>query len=73
MPPVQLKLAHSTVAVYRRRTGEQIGSKRFDPVEDCPESFMKWSDEDPSSLRPYIPIDGIKTWLATVLAERAPR
>jgi hypothetical protein len=73
MPPVQLKLAHSTVAVHRRRTGEQLASKRFDPVEECPASFMKWSDEDPTSLRPYVPTGAIQAWLASVLAERSAR
>lgn len=34
---------------------------------------MKWSDEDRTSLRPYIPIGAIKPWLETVLAERSPR
>lgn len=67
MPPVQLKLGHTSVVVHARRTGKQLGTKVFDPVESCPESFTKWSDEDPTSLRPYIPTGDIETWLKTLL------
>lgn len=73
LPPVQLKLAHSTIAVHRRRTGEQLATRRFDPVDDCPKSFTKWSDETKTSLAPYVPSGAIEAWLETVLAERSAR
>lgn len=69
LPTVQLELAHSTVAVHARRTGEKLASKRFDPVQTCPESFMKWSNESETELRPYIPLGEIETWLESVVAQ----
>lgn len=31
---------------------------------------MKWSDEDVTGLRPYIPVGEIEPWLESVLAGR---
>lgn len=68
LPEVALALAHTSVAVHARRTGERIAERRFEPVRTCPPSFTKWSDENETRLDPYIPMGEIDGWLGTVLA-----
>jgi hypothetical protein len=63
MPNIELQLKETEVAIYNRRTGDQVAKKVFPPDDKCPQfTFQRKDDKTSDSNKPT---SKIEAWLRT--------